>query len=119
MTAYTNFNKKNLKELRAKIEKSLREAGIEGVEFNLGNIRFSEHDCKIELMAKIVGKKTQSEAAIENIAQIMGLKVRNAKGDELVEYKSRNWKYPFVYVSGSDGHRYKCDEKTAERLFAA
>ena len=44
-------------------------------------------------------------------------KFKNAKGDQLVKYNSRSYKYPFVY-SKADGKMYKCDGTQAKRLFA-
>jgi hypothetical protein len=114
------FNKANLTQLRAKMNALLKESGFENVEFNVGNIKFSENDCKITVEAKIAGKQTAAEkrgnAILQSIVASRGLQMKNAQGFELVDYMPRRWKMPFIYTM-PNGKRYKCDETQAIALF--
>ena len=89
------------------------------LEFEVGNMKFSDAEVEIKVKAKVKGAKTRTDSILESIAKIHGLKIKNKDGDVLVDYKTRNWKMPFVYKSAADGKLYKCDERGAKIRFAA
>lgn len=110
-----SFTKSNLNTLRAELEKVLKEYGPEGVDFKIGNIKFSDAECKIELNAKIEGKKGLTDIYLETRCQALGLKTTNAQGWKLVGYKPANWKMPFIFER--DGKTFKCSESQAKFYF--
>ena len=114
------FNKQNLTQLRIKMNALLKESGFDNVEFNIGNIKFSENDCKITVEAKISGKQTQKEvfssAILDSVIASRKLQ-KSVNGYELVDYLSTNWKMPFIYTHA--GKRYKCSEERAIQIFGA
>lgn len=114
---YSSFDKKNLTVLRAELLKVLKEHGPEGIEFTLGNIKFSSGDCTIQLNAKIEGAKTFTDVMLETRCAALGLKTVNAQGWKLVGYKPANWKMPFIFER--DGKTYKCSEDQAKFYFKA
>ncbi len=120
MTKFAKFDKTNLKALRSEMEALLNKYGVNSnLEFSVGNMKFSEGDVEIKVNAKVKGAKTFSNVMLETRAASMGLKLTNSYGDKLVDYNTRSYKYPFVYLSAKDGKRYKCDETMAKLRFAA
>lgn len=120
MTKFASFDKKNLAALRAEMNAVLQKYGASAnLEIEVANMRFSSAEVEIKVKAKVKGAKTFTDAILESRAAALGIKMKNKNGDVLVEYKTRNWKMPFVYISAADGKRYKCDENTAKMRFAA
>jgi hypothetical protein len=113
---YTSFDKASLKVLREELNKVLKQYGPEGVQFEIGNIKFSSNECDIAVKAKIEGAKTFSETILETRCAALGLRMVNAQGMKLVDYKSNNHKYPFIFER--DGKRFKCSESQAKFYFA-
>jgi hypothetical protein len=120
MTKFTKFDKTNLNALRAEMNALLNKYGVDAnLEFSVGGMKFSEGDVEIKVNAKIKGAKTFSNIILETRAASLGLKLTNKMGDKLVDYNSRAYKMPFVYINAADGKRYKCDERTAKIRFGA
>lgn len=118
-TTFQNFNRKNLSELRAEMAQVLQKYGVDAnLDISVGNMRFSDAEVEIKVTAKVKGAKTMTDKLLESEAKRLGLKMKNRAGDRLVEYKPRNWKFPFVYVA-ANGKRYKCDEDSAKMRFAS
>lgn len=120
MTKFAKFDRKNLVALRADLNALLSKYGIDSnLELEVGNMRFSEAEVEIKVKAKVVGAKTRANALLEARVATLGLKLKNRFGDELVDYNTKAYKMPFVYISADDGKRYKCDETTVKLRFAA
>lgn len=120
MTKFTKFDKTNLKALRAEMNALLNKYGVDtNIEFTVGNMKFSEAEVEIKVTAKVSGAKTFSNVILESRAAALGLKLKNKFGDELVDYNTRSYKFPFVFVDAKDGKRYKCDERMAKIRFGA
>lgn len=120
MTKFAKFDKTSLKALRAEMQAVLEKYGVDAnVNFEVGNMKFSEAEVEIKVKAKIVGAKTFTDAILETRAAALGLTLKNKFGDELVEYNSRAYKMPFVYRNAADGKLYKCDERLAKMRFSA
>jgi len=120
MTKFNKFDKANLKALRAEMQAVLEKYGVaSNLQIEVGNMRFSSAEVEVKVTAKVKGAKTFNDTVLETRVAALGLKMKNKVGDELVEYKTRNWKMPFVYKSATDGKLYKCDERMAKMRFAA
>lgn len=120
MTKFTKFDKTNLKALRAEMNALLNKYGVDtNIEFTVGDMKFSEAEVEIKVKAKVTGAKTFTNMILESRAAALGLKMKNKFGDELVDYNTRAYKMPFVYINAADGKRYKCDERMAKMRFAA
>lgn len=120
MTKFKNFDKTNLKALRAEMQAVLEKYGVaSNLEIEVGNMKFSEAEVEIKIKAKVKGAKTSADSLLETMAKIKGLKLKNSAGDELIEFNTRAYKMPFVYRNASDGKLYKCDERMAKMRFAA
>ena len=120
MTKIAKFDKNSLKALRAEMQNLLNKYGVDSnIEFNVGNMKFSESEVEIKVSAKIVGAKTFSNVILESRVAALGLIMKNSLGDELVDYNTKAYKMSFVYLNARDGKRYKCDERTAKLRFAA
>jgi flagellar hook-basal body complex protein FliE len=118
MTKFAKFDRANLKALRDEMNALLNKYGIDAnLEFSVGNMKFSEVDAEIKVKATIKGAKTFSNVILETRAASLGLNLMNKMGDKLVDYNSRAYKMPFVYINAADGKRYKCDERTAKIRF--
>lgn len=119
-TTFQKFDRKNLSMLRAEMTQVLQKYGVDAnLDMTVGNMRFSDAEVSITVTAKVKGAKTQAESILEMKIKNNGMKMTNSAGDRLVEYKYRNYKLPYIYVSGKDGKRYKCDESRAKVLFGA
>lgn len=112
-----SFDKATLKALRSEMQAVLDKFGA-NIQFEVGNMRFSEAEVDIKVKAVIKGATTRADEQLELMAKLSGItKLTNSNGDRLVAFKSRSPKYPFVFVR--DGKRYKCSEREARILFAA
>lgn len=120
MTQFNNFNKATLQALRAEMQAVLEKYCIDSsLEFEVGNMQFFSTEVEIKVKAKVLGAaKTRSDMTLESLAKYLGIKIRNKNGDRLIEYRSRNWKLPFIYEA-ADGTLYKCNEASAKIRFAA
>ncbi len=115
MTRFSNFTRENLDNLRADLEKVLSHYGVDAnLEFNLGKIKFSNTEAEIILKTKVKGE----ENVLSRKARQLGIQLKNANGDELVDYSTRSYKMPFVFRSSADGKNYKCTVEHAKLLFA-
>lgn len=110
MTKFAKFDRKNLTALRAEMQALLSKYGVDS---NL------EIEVEIKVKAKVAGAKTLTNVLLETRAAALGLKLTNKFGDQLVDYNTRAYKMPFVYINAADGKRYKCDERTAKVRFVA
>jgi uncharacterized protein YejL (UPF0352 family) len=120
MTKFAKFDKTTLKALRAEMQAVLEKYGANSnLEFSVGNMKFSEGDVEIKVNAKVKGAKTFSNVILNSRVSALGLKHVNSRGDRLVDYNTRSYKYPFVYVNATNGKRYKCDETAAKLRFTA
>ncbi len=115
----SNFTKQNLQALRNQLNEVLANAGIEGIEFEVGNMRFTDTHADIKLKATISGAPTKEQTALRDSAHVWGLDTNKSgpRGEKLVGYKSRNRKYPFIFER--NGSQYKCGLDQAKRYFAA
>lgn len=114
-----SFTKATCQKLRADLNRVLAEYGAtEGITFELGNIRFMAEELKItSVTARIAGARKKEERALDFKFSVYGLKEVNQFGDRLVEYNSRRYQYPFVYIKKADGRRYKTSLEGARCLF--
>ena len=120
MTKFAKFDRKNLTALRAEMQALLSKYGVDAnLVFEVGGMKFSEAEVEIKVKAKVTGAKTLTNVLLETRAAALGLKLTNKFGDQLVDYNTRAYKMPFVYINAADGKRYKCDERTAKVRFVA
>lgn len=120
MTKFAKFDRKNLNALRDEMSALLKKYGVDtNLEFEVGNMKFSEAEVEIKVKAKVVGAKTLTNVILESRVAALGLKMKNALGDELVEYNTKAYKMPFVYINARDGKRYKTSEEGAKMRFRA
>ena len=119
MTKFAQFDKVTLKALRAEMQEVMNKYAVKAnLEIEVGNMSFSDAEVNIKIQAKVKGAVTMTDRILQMEVDRLGLKMENnAKGDQLVKYNSRSYKYPFVY-SKADGKMYKCDGAQAKRLFA-
>lgn len=118
MTTYTKFDKANLKTLRKELDVVLKAFADEhGLEIEQGNGRFEpgKFDLKVEI--KIPGVEIVEDRVLNMMIETYNLVKENKFGEKLVEYKSRNNKYPFIYEKG--GKRYKAPLEHVKIKFAA
>ena len=106
MSNFSEFNKINIGKFREELSELLKKHGIDGVDLNVGNIRFSPTSCKIEVNAVIAGQPSASQNILLQVTTMHKLNMTNNQGWKLVDYKSSNWKMPFIFER--DGKRFKC-----------
>jgi hypothetical protein len=81
---------------------------------------FTDTDMKFTTMMKLEGEKSrkeiQGEKSLGFYLAMYKLNETNARGDRLIAYNSRQYKYPFIYVT-KEGKRFKCDLDSATLRF--
>lgn len=111
------FGRKNLDMLRSDIEKALAAvAEKRGVTFKTGRIRYTDGEFDMNLNCVIDGVKTKNQKNLEIMVEQFNLQLDGIAGRKLVEYKSRNHKYPFIFEF--EGKRYKCSRDQAKYYFS-
>jgi hypothetical protein len=115
-----NFNKQNLGTMRKELNEILAKYGMEqNVNFDIGNMRFSDAEVQIKITAKIKGKVTLSEMADQsNLAYMCdryALQQTGRNGERMVTFDFRAPKFPVKYVK--DGKKFKCSLEYAQVIF--
>ena len=118
MKNVTKFDKATLKALRTEMQAVLDKFGA-NIQFEVGNMRFSDAEVDIKVKATIKGATTRADIVLLSIMNAYKLKQTASNGDTLVQYNSRSYKYPFVFRKADDGKLYKLDERSAKIRFAA
>lgn len=112
------FDKTICKALRDVMQRALSEAGIEGVEFEVGGMAFSGTECNIRVSAKTAGNAAERSDKAENMAKLYGLaSTEAADGTRLVEFHAKKHKYPFIVVK-PNGKRFKLTLEQARQKFS-
>jgi len=115
---YTKFDKKTCRQFREELQALLDKHGMTGLEFEVGNMRYFATEVEVKLKAKVAGVDSQAEKLVKSYASMEGMVIEK-NHLRLVEYKTRNHKYPWIYLDTRDGKRYKCSRSQAKMLFAA
>lgn len=115
MKKVTKFDKATLNSLRTEMQAVLDKFGA-NLEFEVGNMRFSDAEVEIKVSAKVKGATTMVDRILQMEAERLGLVMENKRGEKLVKYKTRSPKYAFVY-STPDGKMYKTDERGIKARF--
>jgi len=104
--------------LRKDIEAALAKAGVQGVDFQLGNCRYSSNEATFKLTARVAGTATRGESCLSLYARMDGVDHNGVgpKGEKLVEYHTRKPKYPYIYVTRL-GKKFKCTSNQAKNMF--
>ena len=119
MAKVTKFDRPALRNLRDEMQALLEKYGAKtNLEFEVGNMRFSDAEVTIKVAAKVKGATTVVDKLLQMEAKRLGLVMENAAGEKLVQYKTRAQKYNFVY-STPNGKKYKTDERGIVARFAA
>jgi len=116
------FDKAVCQSLRAELTALLAKYGeAHGVEFAIGNIRFTSESADLKLSVKVKGGKTieaqKVDAALQLQAKLNDLLLTEVSGKVLTGYNSRSHKYPFIYKEVSTGKFYKCNKASALYYF--
>ena len=117
MTKFSNFDRKNLKNLRSELEAVLAKYGADAnLDFEIGNMRFDATVTEIKVKATVKGAETAEDRFLLSQIKAHGL-VQEKNGARLIRYDTKKHKYPFIYESA--GKRYKTDLLGAKMRFAA
>lgn len=112
----TKFDKATLQAILRDMNTILAKyAETNGMEIEVGNIKFTEGDFEAKVSAKIKGAKTMSDKVLESVMNSSGMQPYGVGGRVLVKYNSRSYKYPFVYEQ--NGKRFKCSTESAMTYF--
>ncbi len=112
------FDRTSLKALRTKLEAVLADAGIEGVTFKIGNMRFDETKVDIKLTAETEGQAEVKTELVEEMAKLHGLASTSKDGYTLVDFHHTKPKYPFI-ATKPNGGRIKMTPDQARLRFGA
>lgn len=116
------FDRGNVAAIRQEINAALFEvAKRNGIKIDLGTIRFSGKEMRVKLTANTFGQTPAAPQTNANFIRMMdafGLVAhQSVNGKTLVDYQSRNRKYPFIYADEITGKRFKCSLAQAEFYF--
>ena len=126
----TTIDRPTLKALRPVIEKALRDAGIEGANFRLGNASFVPGSCatfklEVALIKKDGTVETKDAAAWQRYANLYNLPADgvgkivtlNGKRCKIIGFAPRSHKYPVLANDLSSGKTFKFMISTVQRAF--
>ena len=114
---YQKFDKPTLKALRAEMNAVLEKYGVDSnLDIEVGNMRFSDAKVDITVTAKIKGKKTREDIMLDMEIEHLNI-MKEKNGRRLVEYRTRNHKYPFIYEEIKSGKLFKCSKAQAMTYF--
>ncbi len=113
-----NFDRATLKTLRDAMQSALDAAGIEGVTFEVGNMRFSPSEATIKIVAKTEGATDANLDLVARMAKLHGVASTERNGWALVEYHPKKRKYPFI-ATNPEGKRWKFSPEQAQNRFGA
>lgn len=104
------FTKNTLPLIRRQIEGALSDqlAEYEGMKFQLGNITFTNEGDKFwcKLTVTTPESEQNDRQYVKGVCESYGIpQIKN--GYEVLDFKPKNYKYPFVY-RGPDGSKRKC-----------
>lgn len=111
------FNNVALAQLRAAMLEALENMGMEDLQFEVSGMRYTSTEVDIKVKCNIKGQQTRGQSALERMCERHYLNTTNSNGDELVEYRHRNTKYPFMYRK-ANGQMMKTDLAHAKFLFS-
>lgn len=112
------FNKTNLKFVRDQINSALASAGIDGVNIELGNCRYTSNEATFKLIAKTNGALVQEQAMLDAALKREGIESKTGNGYTVVDYHPRKRKYPFI-VEGPKGGRWKMTASQVKQRLGA
>ena len=107
------FSKANLQIVRARMNAVLAEVGIEGVTFEIGNMRFSPTEVTIKVTAKTSGAQDNLVTDAKNF----GIASIEKDGWKIVDFQMSRRKYP--WIAEHAGKRFKMSSNQARKQFGA
>ncbi len=111
------FDRATCRTLRLAMNRALVEAGIEGVEFAVGNMSFNDTECNIKVKATTAGNSEARDDIVSLKAKLHGIAaLTNDTGWKLVDFHSKKSKYPFIATDAA-GKRYKLSPAQAQAKF--
>jgi len=124
-TKITNFTEANVRSLQAELKDTLNELGKKyGINITpVGNFRYSTNTFTTKIEGSAMADtftmiKLGGNISLKLAEQIERLGLNVSAGNmQLVDYRPRNRKYPFIYHQ--NGQHYKCSEAEAKRIFSA
>lgn len=117
MKNVTKFDRVNLKDLRAELNAVLAKFGA-NLEFDIGNMKFSDVQVEMKLTAKVTGATTLDDKQLDMMVKAFNLVIEK-NGKRLVRYDQKKYKFPFIYEDTKTGKRFKTSEQGAKLQFAA
>src|SRR5665213_1933896 len=108
--AIKQFDKQTLGAFRVALDNYLSKFECNGVKLTTGNIKYEPGEAKITLTARIDGVKTFATSILERKAKELGLSLEVINGKQLIDYRPRQHKYPYIYKDLLRGKTFKSSE---------
>ena len=103
----SKFDKATCSLIREKLNEALKGIeGLEGLTFEVGNMRYFDTEVTIGLKAKSEDYSQENDAHVIRMAKLHGIDNISANGWKIVDYHSKKRMYPFIMTNGS-GTQYK------------
>jgi hypothetical protein len=111
------LDKNNINVFRKQIQDKLDELDI-GLHLNLGNCTYNYDNATFKLNITVEGGQTKEEQDLEAIADIYKLNTSLVvKGYQLVGYKTRSTKKPFIVSKVGTNDKFIITKQQAEDMF--
>jgi len=114
----TKFDRNACRIVRARLEEVLAEAGIEGVEFEVGNMSFLPNQLTIKVVGKTEGAADDQHDLLVSMTRLDNIGSLEKNGWKIIEYHSKKPKYPYIVTDGR-GKRFKMTPGQARMQFGA
>jgi hypothetical protein len=117
MNQVQSFDKKNLENLRSEMNELLSKYGASiNLSFNVGKMKYDASTVEITVKATVDGMTTTEDLMLERQMRLLNLTKKNQKGQEIVAFRARSWKRPWVYRD-LDGRQYVTSDDHIKLMF--
>ena len=123
----TNFTKPQLKTIRAAMQSALERLDYEGMTFNVANCTYNGGEATFKVNVLLDGTETKEQKDLTQMASLFNLntsKVHDYHDHrsvryrmQLVGYKTKASKMPWIVEDLLSGKEYKLTDKQAEQWF--
>lgn len=113
------MDRNTAQKLRIELNSVFDKYRIAGFDVEVGNCTYGSVEATFKVTIREQGAKSPGQALAERKAKDFGLKLVNAAGDEIVDYKPRSPKYPWIVKRASDGKQYKYPTSMIKAAFGA
>jgi hypothetical protein len=128
MTKYPQFDVEKCKSLKLQLNSAFNNikgwegSGLDELEYHLGNMTYSDNQVTLKLTVRIKGAPDKMMEDLQEFIRVQkkcnGNEYKLTVGNlELIGYKPKNRKYPFIYLDHSCKKSFKISWESMDKKF--